>query len=157
MKYAKTDMLSASKLRHDLNRLRLKEKGDPVYFFDKMVVIQLQARKIKEDTISYNEIISKIVMEAPKMYMSSIRVLQRMKGLSLDIEDIEEEMCELYRMCTIKNDEDEDTDDNTEKETALTTPGAFGQKFGGKCYICHQSGHKAHECPSKKNKNEGGG
>ena len=70
MKYAKTDMLSASKLRHDLNRLRLKEKGDPVYFFDKMAVIQLQARKIKEDTISYNDIISKIVMDTPKMYMS---------------------------------------------------------------------------------------
>ena len=108
-------------------------------------MIQLQARKIKDNTISDNDIISKIVMAAPKMYMSSIRVMQKTKGLSLDIEDIEEEMCELYRMCTINDDEDEDTDDDTEKETALTTPGAFGQKFGGKCYICHQSGHKAHE------------
>ena len=31
-KYAKTDMLLASKLRQEFNRLRLKEKGDPVDF-----------------------------------------------------------------------------------------------------------------------------
>ena len=91
-KYANTDMLSAPKLRQDLNKLRLKEKGDPVYFLEKIAVIQLQVRKIKDDTISDNEIISKIVMDAPKMYMSSIRVLQKTKGLSIDIEYIEEEM-----------------------------------------------------------------
>ena len=31
-KYAKTEMFSASKLRQEFNRLRLKEKGDPVDF-----------------------------------------------------------------------------------------------------------------------------
>ena len=72
-------------------------------------------------------------MAVPKMYMSSIRVLQKTKGLSLDIEDIKEEMCELYIMCTINDDKDEDSNDNSEKETALTNPGDFGQKFGGKC------------------------
>ena len=50
----------------------------------------MQARKIKDDTISDNKVISKIVMTDPKMYMSSIRVLQKTKGLSLDIEDIKE-------------------------------------------------------------------
>ena len=54
-------------------------------------MIQFQSRKIKDNPISDNEIISKIVMEAPKMYMLSIRVLQITKGLSLDIEDIKEE------------------------------------------------------------------
>ena len=78
-------------------------------------MIQLIARKIKDDTISDNEIISKIVMAAPKMYMSSIRVLQETKGLSLDIEDIEEEMCELYRMCIINDNKDDDSDDDSEK------------------------------------------
>ena len=34
-KYAKTDMLSASKLIQELNKLRLKEKGDPVDFLRK--------------------------------------------------------------------------------------------------------------------------
>ena len=121
------------------------------------MVIQFQSRKIKDDTISDNEIISKTVMEAPKMYMSSIRVLQRMKVLSLDIEDIEEEMCELYIICTINYDKYDDRDDDSEKEMALTTPGYFGQKFGGGGYNCHQSGHKAHERPSKKKNNEGVG
>ena len=76
-------------------------------------MIQLQARKIKDDTISDNEIISNIVMAAPKMYMSSIRVLQKTKGLILNIEDIEEEICELYRMCTINDDEDDDSDEES--------------------------------------------
>ena len=143
-KYTKTDMLSASKLIKELNNLRLKEKGDPVDFFEKIAVIQLQARKLKDDTISDNEIISKIVIAAPKMYMSSIIVLQKKKGSSLDIEDIKEEMCELYIICSINDDEDEDSDDDSEKEMELTNPEAFGQKFGGKCYICHQPGHKAH-------------
>ena len=39
----------------------------------------------------------------------------------------------------------------------MTTPGYFIHKFRGKCYIFHQSGHKAHECPSKKKNNEVGG
>ena len=47
-KYAKTDMLLASKLRQELNNLRLKEKRDPVDFFDKIAVIQLQARKSRK-------------------------------------------------------------------------------------------------------------
>ena len=50
-KYAKTDMLSASKLIQELNRLTLKEKGDPIDFFEKIAVIQLRARKIKDNTI----------------------------------------------------------------------------------------------------------
>ena len=120
-------------------------------------MIQLQARKIKDDAISDNRIIYKVVMDAPKMYMSSIRVLQKTNGLSLNINDIKEEMCELYRMCTINNDEGDDSDDDSEKETELTTPGAFGQESGGKCYICHQSRQKFHEFPSKKKNNEGGG
>ena len=78
-------------------------------------MIQLQARKIKDDNISDNDIISKIVMAAPKIYMSSIRVMQKTKGSSLDIEDIEEEMCELYRICTINDDKDDDSDDDSEK------------------------------------------
>ena len=56
------------------------------------MVIQLQARKIKDDTILDNEIIFMIVMDAPKIYMSSIRVLQKKKGSILDIKDIEEEI-----------------------------------------------------------------
>ena len=79
----------------------------------KIAVIQLQASKIKDDTISDNEIFSKIMMTAPKMYMSSIRVLQKTKGLSLDIEDIKEEMCELYRMCTINDDEYDDSNEDS--------------------------------------------
>ena len=98
----------------------------------------MQARKIKDDTISNNKIISKIVMAAPKMYISYIRVLQKTKGLSIDIKDIEEEICELYRMCSINYDEDNYSNDESEKETALTTSGDFGQKFGGGCYIFHQ-------------------
>ena len=77
------------------------------------MVIELHARKIKDDTISDNEIISKIVMVAPKMYMSSIIMLLKTKGSSLNIEDIEEDMCELYRMCTINDDKDDDRDDDS--------------------------------------------
>ena len=96
-------------------------------------------------------------MVAPKMYMSSIIMLLKTKGSSLNIEDIEEEMCELYIMCIINDEKDDYRDDDSEKETALNTPGYFGQNFGWKCYIFHQSGHKAHECPSENKNNEGGG
>ena len=59
------------------------------------MVIQMQSRKIKDDTISEKEILSKIVTAAPKMYMPSIRAIQKDKGSSLEIDDLEEEMCEL--------------------------------------------------------------
>ena len=60
-------------------------------------------------------------------------------------------------MCAINDDKDDDSDDNSERETALTTHGDFRQKLGGEYYIFHQLGHKAHQCPSKKKDNEGGG
>ena len=38
-KYANTDILSTSKLRQDLNILKLKEKGDPTNFFENISTI----------------------------------------------------------------------------------------------------------------------
>lgn len=151
-------MLSASKLRQELNRMKLKEDKDPVDFFEKIAIIQMQARKIKDDTISEKEIVSKIVTAAPKMYMATIRTLQKEKGSSLEIEDLEDERCELYRMCNINENDEESDSENEGKETALLTQGyvKVDRAFAGKCYNCGKTGHRAVHCPDKKEKSGDG-
>ena len=44
------------------------------------------------------------------MYMPVTRNLQKENGPNLEIEDLKEEMCELYRMCNINKYSDEESD-----------------------------------------------
>ena len=88
------------------------------------------------------------------MYKLGIRGVQKARGADWDVDDLEEEMCEMYRIYHLDEDEDEDeesdSDDDT-KETALTTHGVGWAKFKGKCYNCDKSDHRAYKCPEKKN------
>ena len=50
--YVKTDIFSALKFRQELHILKLKDKFDPTDFFEKISTIQMQAKKINDDTVS---------------------------------------------------------------------------------------------------------
>ena len=104
--YSKTDVLLASKLIQELHILNLKEESDPTNFFENISTIQMQTSKITDYTISEKEICPNIITTALKMYMPVIRALQEEKGSSLEIEDLEEEMCELYRIWNINEESD---------------------------------------------------
>ena len=58
----------------------------------------MQARKITDVMISEKYICSKIITATPKMYMHVIRTLQKENLYKIEIENLEEEMYELYRM-----------------------------------------------------------
>ena len=62
---------------------KLKEEIDTTKLFEKIETIQLQARKITDDTILEKEICSEIITVAPKMYMPVIRNLQKENGSNL--------------------------------------------------------------------------
>jgi len=152
-KYAKNDSLTASTLRQKLTRLKMKASDDPTDMFEKVAAIKNQASKIKDDVISEQEVCSKIMIAAPKEYMLGIRAVQIARGAAMTVDHLEKEMCGMYRMFHLQEEDNEDSDDDEDtKETALTTPGAGWAKFKGRCYRCDKAGHRAHECPEKKSK-----
>ena len=56
--------------------------------------------------------------------MPVIGNLQKEKGSNLEIEDLEKEMCKLYRICNINEDINKERDRKDEvKETPLEAPG----------------------------------
>ena len=129
-KYSKTDILLASKLRQELHRLKLKEEGDPTDLFEKMATIQIQSRKITDDIILEKNICLKTITTAPNMYMLVMRNFCKEKGSNLEIENPEEEMRELYRMCNINEETEKERDKKDEaKETTLAAPGKGWCKF----------------------------
>ena len=75
----------------------------------RLLLFKLKLRKITDDTISDKEICSKIITAAPKMYISVIGNLHKDRGSNLEIEDLEQEMCELYRMCNVNEEGDEES------------------------------------------------
>ena len=81
--YAKTEIFLAPKLRQELQIFKLKEESDTTKLFEKIETIQLQARKITDDTILEKEICSEIITAAQKMYMPFISHLQKEKGYNL--------------------------------------------------------------------------
>ena len=62
--YVKTNILSTSKFIQDLHILKLKEEGDTTDLFEKIATIQIQARKIIDDTILEKYICSEIITAA---------------------------------------------------------------------------------------------
>ena len=64
----------------------------------------MKAREITGDTISDKEICSKIITAGPNMYMPVMRNFHKDKGYNLEIEDLEEEMCELYSILNINEE-----------------------------------------------------
>ena len=139
------------KKKKDIGTLNRALVSYPTDMSEKVTAIQHQASKIKDDIISEQEVCSKIMIAAPKMYIQGIRAMQIAQDAAMMVDHLEKEMCEMYHMFHLQEDETEDSDsDEDTKNTALTTPETGWAKFKCKCYHCNKSGHRAHQCPEKK-------
>ena len=147
-KFAKTDAFAATELRTKLSQCKMIQGDHPSKFFDRLTIIKEMTDKLSADKITLSEFVSQVFKGSLKEYLIVLRDVKRANGSRLTLDDLEEEVLELYRLQHM-GDDDEDEENN---ETSLATPGAewANKTFKGKCYKCHKEGHRAFECPEKR-------
>ena len=104
-------------------------------------------------TFDNEKMIAATLTKAPPMYSSILASVLREKGAQLRLSDMQDAVKDHWRIQNnLLNDagnDDEESDDDEIKETALN---ALANMV---CYHCKKKGHKANNCPEKKNKYKG--
>ena len=139
-KYMPKDRISRVELRQMLASVAMKDNDNPATLFEQISAIENKyntaTSKIEEE-----ELIAVVMTAAPKAYVSVITTEQRIQGTRLKLEDLESAMSQQYRQTV-------GASNGGERGGKEFTLGAFG----GICYRCHKTGHKAKDCPDKNKK-----
>ena len=127
-----------------LNQISMSCKEDPVTLFEQLSKIENQF----STTINKADAIAIVMDAAPDEYQAILNTEQRAKGDEITLQDLAEttdqQWRSLYRQRRTKTITGNDGND---AEVALAT-------FAGKCHNCQQVGHRAADCPHKKNTNK---
>ena len=143
-RYRPLDTVSKIEMRQQLSKIRMKKGMNPLILFETLTSIQNQylgpGKKLPKE-----ELIPIILDVAPEEYRAVLSSEKRMRRDTLTVEDLESAMMDEYRQMTrtqVKSS-------GTEGEMLL-----FGQ---GVCYSCGSPGHRANECPKRRDqsKNQG--
>jgi hypothetical protein len=159
-KYRLCDMISHVKLRSQLNKVSMKAQDDPSMLFEQISKIQ---NRFKEDAagnpikLEKEDLISIVLAVAPKEYQSVLMIEQRVKGMAIELDDLESAMVQHYRM-TMNNKTKKEVAEGFETNFAATDQenkknNQNGQSYKGNnkkkkssCFICGKDGHLVQEC-----------
>jgi hypothetical protein len=119
-----------------LNKVSMKPNSNPAVIFEQISTIK-NRYCAGTRTIDNEDLIAVVLDAATKEYSSILQCEQRIGGTGLTLENLEETMKEYWRQ--IKGSK---PDKDCDKEMQLSG-------FGGLCYHCKKTGHKAHESPKK--------
>ena len=146
-KFAKVDAFVATELRTRLSKVKMMKREHPSVFFDKITVIKEIADKLTADQLTLSEYMAQVFKGTLAEYRQGLRDTKNRHAGALTLDHMEDEVLDLYRLHKLGEEDEEEAD-----ETALSTPGAgwSNGNFLGECYNCHKKGHRAHECPEKK-------
>lgn len=143
-KFKPDDQVSGIEVQQKLDALRFKKKDDPEDFFKEIDVILNSTPKVD---VKQEQLIALVMKNAPKMYLSVISAEQREKKDQLTLEILAEAMHDHYCLTKCNKGTSGEEDSDLEEEAALAVT------FTGKCYRCHQPGHRAANCPNRSNNN----
>lgn len=143
-KHQPQDQMAVVQQQTALIAVSMKSNDDPRVLSSQFAKAQAISMK---DTIPEKTKIAMIIEKSPKLYNQTIHAEKdRLVTASEPVTShkLLEKMHELWRMNGGKNQAtDSDSDSDSGKEFALGT-------FPGKCFKCNEVGHKAFECPKKK-------
>jgi hypothetical protein len=134
-KYRPDDMLTASEFKKRLSNVTLKGNQDPSDLFEEIADID-HSYSDTAATLGTQDLSGTVFAEAPEKYHTVLNITSDIKGKSLDINDLEKVMYNLWCQGGSKP-----SADNKDNELVM---GAFT----GNCYVCKEQGHKATDFPS---------
>mmetsp|Transcript_2664 Transcript_2664/g.3552 ORF Transcript_2664/g.3552 Transcript_2664/m.3552 type:complete len:374 (-) Transcript_2664:220-1341(-) len=143
-KYRPNDMASAQEGEDALKKIKMKEKANPADLISDLIEVKYKYPKAE---ISDERLLVNAFRKAPEKYKSLLVNRQATiigNGEAMTLDDAEEVMTTLYRTSEQNKEEEEDSDEE-EGEAALSA-------FKKNCYHCNLPGHKAYQCPKKKNR-----
>jgi hypothetical protein len=90
------DLLTVSELKKRLNAVSLKGNQDPSYMFEELASIEHACLETKA-TLGSQDLIGAVFAVAPEKYHSVLNITAEIKGVGLDIDDLENAMYKLWR------------------------------------------------------------
>ena len=159
-KYRPQDRASKLEALRDLSLIKMTDDDEPDKIFNEIAALQ---QKYVNSGLSEEALVNHIMLIAPDMYNDRLTSASETQGANLKLDHLQVAMNARYRLSQIKDDIMETTSTKNEEgtESALiakfqesiknmdeATMSAFMKQL---CYHCGQPGHKAFECPKKKN------
>ena len=144
-KYMPVDMVTMIDLRRAMAAVKMNKGEDPTTIFEQIAGIENRFRNAQIKP-SEQEKLAVAMMAAPAEYIPVITSEQRVKGASLQLEDLQEVMIAQYR---------QSYPDRADAGSEIALNAADG--FTGLCYNCNQRGHRANKCPQRANGGSGRG
>ena len=142
--YEPKDEVSKVELKRDLNNVTMQEDDDPKELFSQLTTIERKYASSSYE-IPKEDLMAVALEAAPEKYAVILAKELRDKGDACALSDLKEAMKAQYRLAT-KGKKNK----SNGKELSLST-------FTGTCFECGEAGHKANECPNKKQHGNNGG
>lgn len=146
------DKLSNVEIKTKLAAVSMKERENPTTLFEQIDAIkQLAASNPKGYKIDDDKYIAQIMMSAPVEYASVLTHAMASNGGTITVAEVKNMMKAFWQLKYNLIEVGKKKKGNREGEISLLASG-----FGGKCYECGETSHRAVDCPNKNNRNRNG-